>query len=126
MKRATTFSTNNLISTVKYEDGNAGVIDRAHRYSFSAENLVPIQSEVGPNQAESYTLNDKPNPFFGLFGPDITPVRQHSRNNMTGVTIKNPQGNVQTYSVVYEYNNSGLPVSAKFPNGTIHFKYEAY
>ena len=126
LKRTTTYSTNNLISTVRYEDGNTGVVNRAVRYSFNAGNLVSIQSTVGPNQTETYTFDDKPNPFFGLFGPDITPVRQHSRNNVTGVTIKFAQGNVQTYSVVYEYNSGGLPVSAKFSNGTIRFEYEAY
>lgn len=127
LKYTTSDIINELVNTVRYEAVNVGTTARIDRYTFSAGNLMTIAS-LGPNQTEAYIFDDKPNPFRGLFGPDITPVRRHSRNNVTGVTITYPQGNVQTYTISYIYDEQGLPIIAQ-PSGTssrIRFEYETY
>lgn len=128
LKHTTSELINDLVSTVRYEAITVGATATVDEYGFSSGNLLTIRTFIGPAQTEAYTFDDKPNPFFGLFGPDVTPVRRYSRNNVTGATLRYPSGNVQTYTISYTYNEQGLPIIAQ-PSGTsarLRFEYEAY
>jgi hypothetical protein len=128
LKHTTSALFNGLVSTVRTEAATIGSTATTDEYTFEAGNLTTIKTIIGQDQYETFTYDDKPNPFFGLFGPDITPVRRYSRNNVTGATVRYPSGSVRTYTISYTYNNEGLPVTAQWSDASsrLLFEYEAY
>lgn len=128
LKHTTSALINNVVSTVRTEAITVGSTATTDQYTFEAANLTTIKTVIGQDQYETYAFDDKPNPFLGLFGPDVTPVRRYSRNNMTKATVTYPSGSVRTYTINYTYNEQGLPVTAEWPDTSLRlrFEYEAY
>ncbi|CCG98055.1 hypothetical protein FAES_0041 [Fibrella aestuarina BUZ 2] len=128
LKHTTSTLVNGLVSTVRTEATTAGSAATTDQYTIESGNLTAIRAVSGPDQIENFTFDDKPNPFFGLFGPDVTPVRRYSRNNVTEATVRYSSGSVRTYTISYTYNEQGLPITAQTSNTSsrILFEYEAY
>ncbi len=128
LKHTTSELINGFVNTVRYEAITVGGSATTDQYTFTSGNLTTIETVIGQDQHEAYSFDSKPNPFFGLFGPDLTPVRRYSRNNVTEATVWYPSGSVRTYTISYTYNDQGLPITAQ-TSGTsslIRFEYEAY
>ncbi len=128
LKHTTSALFSGVVSTVRTEAASVGSTATTDQYTFDAGNLTTIKTIIGQDQYETYTFDDKPNPFFGLFGPDISPVRRYSRNNVTEATVRYPSGSVRTYTITYTYNAQGLPITAQKSDTSarILFEYEAY
>ena len=128
LKHTTSELLNGIVNTVRTEAITIGSAATTDQYTYSSGNLTTIKTVIGQDQYETYSFDNKPNPFFGLFGPDISPVRGYSRNNVTEATVRYPSGSVRTYTIDYTYNDQGLPITAQ-TSGTssrILFEYEAY
>ncbi|RYF67657.1 MAG: hypothetical protein EOO39_20845 [Cytophagaceae bacterium] len=128
LKHTTSTLVNGLVSTVRTEATTVGSTATTDQYTIESGNLTTIRAVSGPEQIDTFTFDDKPNPFFGLFGPDVTPVRRYSRNNVTEATVRYSSGSVRTYTISYTYNERGLPITAQTANTSsrLLFEYEAY
>ncbi|ARK09177.1 hypothetical protein A6C57_01925 [Fibrella sp. ES10-3-2-2] len=128
LKHTTSTLIGGVVNTVRTEATTAGSSATTDEYTVESGNLTAIKALTGPDQYETFTFDTKPNPFFGLVGPDITPVRRYSRNNVTEATVRYSSGSVRTYTISYTYNDQGLPVTAQTSNTSsrILFEYEAY
>ncbi|MEZ0483536.1 hypothetical protein [Fibrella aquatica] len=128
LKHTTSTLVNGTVNTVRTEATTTASTATTDQYTIESGNLMGIRALTGPDQYETFTFDDKPNPFFGLFGPDVTPVRRYSRNNVTEATVRYSSGSVRTYTISYTYNEQGLPIVAQTDNTSsrILFEYEAY
>jgi len=128
LKHTTSTLFGGVVSTVRTEATTAGSTATTDQYTFEGGNLTAIKALTGPDQYETFTYDTKPNPFFGLVGPDITPMRRYSRNNLTEATVRYSSGSVRTYTISYTYNEQGLPITAQTSSTSsrILFEYETY
>lgn len=69
-----------------------------------------------------YEYDNKPNPYFGLVAPDISVIRQFSRNNI----IKLSNNGRTPAEVTLTYNAEGFPLKLIEANGPgeVHYTYE--
>lgn len=135
-----TVDANNDVTQIRKTDPQGNLV-RLYRYEYTGHNItteiVGEEGKVGPGRGALfyfYTYDDKPNPYYGLVGPnnDLTEadnnagVRRFSQNNVTRLSFTTDVTN--SY---YTYNSLGLPVSVKDSafqslRAQTTFSYESY
>ncbi|WP_158552507.1 hypothetical protein [Spirosoma telluris] len=95
---------------ISYSDRSNNTSDiNVYNYTYSDDNITNEQAGLSAGHGGVYnyiyTYDDKVNPFYDLWDPQVNPRLQFSRNNTTSISV---QGQA-TITYTYEYNQQGLP-----------------
>ncbi|GAB3943129.1 hypothetical protein GCM10028805_08860 [Spirosoma harenae] len=106
----------------------------SYGYTYTGENItrqdVSTAGGHGLNYRIDYTHDDKINPFYGLWDPEIETRLRFTRNNMISARSQGLSSN-DDIVYTYEYNQQGLPtkrttVRNGVQSGVLTFTYESY
>lgn len=121
-----TIDVNKRLVNIKAVSGYGSPYE-TYDFSYTGDNITREGVLWAPRRYYEVTFyyDDKPNPFYGLIGPNISGIQRFSRNNLTKFTTT-----ISPYSVSYqyEYNSQGLPtkVTNLYTKTQTTFTYEAY
>ena len=126
------FGNSNRITSINRRTGMAVTGNHFIDFSYTGENIIAAKYTQFrfPDHDDTYEYDDKINPFFGMYDPDLSDVELFSRNNVTKINYVSRQSQpsyMNTY--VYEYNPQGLPVKRTTTEGgneVITYTYESY